>query len=295
MKKINPIPLSVTLLLIISLACVLPSIPVAAPTQDINALGTLVMQTMVAAATQTAQVLPPADTLTPSPVWTATLPPTITETPLPTLTPTPLILFTATSSVPQVSVSVATNCRVGPGRVYDRVGALLVGQVAEVVGRNASGNYWYIRNPQTGGLCWLWGEYATVTGNPSVLPVYTPPPTPTPMPDFVAEYNRLEVCNGWWVDIELENTGGIAFESFSLTIRDPSMNVVMATSSDSFTEVDGCALSSRETLNPGNSPNVSSPPFSYNPSGHELETSITLCSRNGLNGTCLTKTIRFRP
>ena len=62
-------------------------------------------------------------------------------------TPTPV--FTSTPGIPLISVTVATNCRVGPGKVYDRVGALLVGQVAEVVGRNLNGNYWYIRNPNT--------------------------------------------------------------------------------------------------------------------------------------------------
>ena len=46
--------------------------------------------------------------------------------------------------------------------------------MAEVVGRNLNGNYWYIRNPNdSNGYCWLWGEYATVTGNFAALPVFT--------------------------------------------------------------------------------------------------------------------------
>jgi hypothetical protein len=293
MSKSTPILVAVTVLLILSLACVLPNV-VPAPTQDLNALGTMVMQTMIAGASQTAQAVIPVDlgeTLTPLPTSTPE-PPTLT----PTITLSPTLVWTATSVVPQISVSVATNCRVGPGKVYDRVGALLVGQVSEVVGRSDAATYWYSRNPSSSNsYCWLWGQYATVTGNWAALPIIAPPPTPTPMPDFVAEYDRLEICSGWWVDIELENTGGIEFESIMLTIKDTATNVVLSTYSDSFNDVDGCAVSSKETLNPGNSPNISSPPFSYDPTGHELQATISLCSRNGQNGLCLTKTIKFKP
>jgi len=49
-----------------------------------------------------------------------------------------------------------------------------------VVGKYSVGNYWIINNPDSSGTCWLWGQYATVTGNTAGLPEYTPPPTPTP-------------------------------------------------------------------------------------------------------------------
>ena len=108
--------------------------------------------------------------------------PTATEipssTPFPTDTPT--ITPTSTSSVPMATVSVNTNCRTGPGVVYDLIGALLVGEQAVVVGKYTAGNYWIINNPDSSGTCWLWGQYATVTGNTAGLPEYTPPPTPTP-------------------------------------------------------------------------------------------------------------------
>ena len=100
-----------------------------------------------------------AGSQTPTATFTP-LPPT--NTPTPTLSPTPI--FTFTPLTPQISVSVATNCRAGPGKAYDRVGALLVGEFAQVVGRNPTGNYWYIRNPDSStGFCWVWGEYATLS------------------------------------------------------------------------------------------------------------------------------------
>jgi hypothetical protein len=102
------------------------------------------------------------------------------ETLLPS--PTPTITLTPTSSVPMVSVSVNTNCRTGPGVVYDLVGALLIGEQTVVIGKYTPGNYWIINNPDGVGICWLWGEYATVTGDTSGLPEYPPPPTPTPYP-----------------------------------------------------------------------------------------------------------------
>jgi len=290
MKKSSPILLSVTLLLIASMACALP----AAPTQDISAMGTAIMQTMVSGVSQTAGAVVPVDIVNPISTLTVEVP-TATQIPMATLSPTPI--FTFTPLVPQISVSVATNCRVGPGKVYDRVGALLVGQVAEVVGRDLNGNYWYIRNPnQSNGFCWLWGEFATVTGNFSVLPVYTPPPTPTPMPAFEAEYDGKDTCVGWWVEILLTNTGGISFKSISLTVRDTTNDIVLSMYSDTFTDVDGCLnSSSKDSLNPGANRTISAPPFAYDPGGHQLRATITLCSAVGQNGTCLTDVIKFTP
>lgn len=293
MRKSTRILLSVIVLIMVSLACIVPNIP--APTQDIHSLETAVMGTMVSGATQTALAGFPVgilDTPTAVPSFTPELP---TLSPTATLSPTPV--FTATPLIPLISVTVPTNCRVGPGRVYDRVGALLVGEVAEVVGRNLNGNYWYIRNPdQSNGFCWLWGEYATVTGNFAVLPVFTPPPTPTPMPDFKADYDGLESCNGWWADIDVTNTGGVTFESISMTVRDTDTDVVVSMSTDVFHDIDGCTdTNTRERLNPGDTRTVSGPVFTYNPTGHELRATITLCSRDGQNGLCITESIRFTP
>ena len=84
------------------------------------------------------------------------------------------------AAVPLVSVSMATDCRTGPGQVYDPVGVLNPGQVSEAVGLSPEGDYWLIRDPASPTtLCWLGGEYVTVTGDPSGLPVSFPPPTPT--------------------------------------------------------------------------------------------------------------------
>lgn len=103
-----------------------------------------------------------------------------TDTPTPSLTPS--ITPTHTPSVPMVSVSANTNCRKGPGIVYDNLTALLVGEEAEVVGKYTptDPDYWIIKKDSV--TCWLWGEYATVDGDTANLPEMIPPPTPTPSP-----------------------------------------------------------------------------------------------------------------
>ncbi|MBT3336328.1 MAG: hypothetical protein HN855_04605 [Anaerolineae bacterium] len=92
--------------------------------------------------------------------------------------PPPTIAFTSTPSVPMISVSVDTHCRSGPGQGYESLGALTVGKKAEVVGKRTSHEYWIIKNPDKNGECWLWGYYATVTGDTSGLPEYSIPPVP---------------------------------------------------------------------------------------------------------------------
>jgi hypothetical protein len=289
MLKSTPSLLLVAVLLIISQACTAPGISAADP----NSVNTAMVQTIVVGLTQTAGAVIPID-LVNSPIPTS-IPELPTFTPTATLSPTPF--FTSTPLIPQISVSMPTNCRVGPGKVYDRVGGLLPGEVAEVVGRNPVGNYWYIRNPRdSNGFCWLWGEYATVRGNINVLPIYTPPPTPTPTPNFEALYAGKDTCTGWWVDIELDNTGGVAFRSISLTLRDTVTDTVLSMYADSFTDLNGCSTSNtKDSLPSGASRTVSSPVFTYDPIGHKLRATITLCSNAGQSGTCVTQVVHFTP
>jgi hypothetical protein len=103
-----------------------------------------------------------------------------TSTPPPADTPadTPTITPTGTPTTPQVTVSSSTNCRTGPSTEYDLLYTMNPGQAADVIGKNTSTNYWIINFP--GGTCWLWGQYATVSGNIAVLPEYPIPPLPTP-------------------------------------------------------------------------------------------------------------------
>jgi len=114
--------------------------------------------------------------------------PTQTETLSSTMTSMATITLTPTSEKALVSVSVDTNCRSGPGTIYDYIGALLVGEQAEVVGRSDDGQYWIIKNPDRDGECWLWAQYAEIMGQVAELPLYTQPPTPTPSFDWAGTW-----------------------------------------------------------------------------------------------------------
>lgn len=86
---------------------------------------------------------------------------------------------TLTGGAVTISSTEDTNCRKGPGVMYEAVGILLVGQTSEVVARHQNGKFWLIKNPadptQT---CWVWNETTKVTGNITSLPEATPPATP---------------------------------------------------------------------------------------------------------------------
>lgn len=292
MRKSPPILFLVMILLIISLACAAPGgLPgTSMPTLDPQTAGTAMFQTMAVAQTQTARAFVPivlTDTLTPSP----TLSPTATLSPTPVLTDTPLI--------PLVSVSMNTNCRVGPGQVYEQVGALLVGQIVEVYARNPTNRYWYVRNPdETEGkeYCWVWGRYATVSGNLAAIPVFTPPPTPTPVPTYNVTFEGLQVCAGWWVDFQFTNTGGTAFRSLAITVRDTSNDKTLSLYTDQFTAIDDCVdTTTEEILGPAETVTVSVPAFAYDPSGHMLRATINLCTAPKQEGDCITQTFKFSP
>ena len=142
-----------------------------------------------------------------------------TETPSPTAS----ITLTSTSSVPMVTVSKDTNCRTGPGKEYDYLGALLIGETAEVIGKNTVTDYWIIKNPDRDGNCWLWGNYATVTGDVSKLPEAAIPPTPTPAtPEAPKGLSANKICFFNGVNYDL---GG--FVSWNDSTNETGYNVYM--------------------------------------------------------------------
>jgi len=293
----NRIYLPVMILLLTSLACSVSGLF----TPDTNAVNTSVAQTMAAMSTQ--------NTLQTSSSTSLGVIPTSTFTPeIPSLTSTQTLTatlgFTPTPLVPLISVSVDTNCRSGPGKVYDLEGALLVGEIAETFGRDPTNNYWYIRNPDSdSGSCWVWGKYATLTGPISLLPAYTPPPTPTatatstPTPAFDTDFTNLDSCDGsWWGEFKMKNTGLIPFKSVDISVKDKFTDIMLLNLADGITNMDGCLTKTTEdVLGPGDTYLLSGPAFNYNPTGHNLLVTITLCSDTGQKGMCVTNKIDFTP
>lgn len=292
-------------LLFAAYACDLPGLGLSLTNTGADATSVALTLSAIIAATQQASGQTPQP---PSPTGTTTYtapPPTATSIPTQTetatLTPSPIPYYTPTSLVPMISVSVPTNCRTGPGLPYDRVGALLVGETVQVYAVDPTGQFWYIQNPDDASeFCWVWGHYATLIGVTAFLPVYTPAPTPTPTtpaPGFDASFDSLLECSGvWYLQFRLKNTGLITFHSVEVSVKDTDTGTSVSTSNDDFFDQADCSsTTSRSQLLPGKAVMVSSPGFTYDPTGNRLKTTITLCSKTGLGGICSTENLTFRP
>ena len=145
-------PLLASLVLVLAiLACNLPS---GAPTPTATATAAPLSS---ATSTQPAATAIPSDTPLP------------TNTPLPTATSTPTIPIVWASSV-------AVNCRYGPGTAWASVSALQLNVTAEIAGRNASNDWWYIKDPlNPGSFCWVAMSVTNAAGNLAPIPVVSPP------------------------------------------------------------------------------------------------------------------------
>lgn len=160
---------------------------------NLNAAGEADIQTRVAAsvvAQEPQQPVEPLNTVVQASPTEPIATPTETLVPADTQTPTP--------DTTTVQVSLDTNCRTGPGSSkYKRIGGLNIGEIAEVVGRPSSGEYIIIKNPEGGADCWLWLEYATISGSLDGLPIL-----PVPTPVFVGISGRV------WNDFCSQFAGG---------------------------------------------------------------------------------------
>jgi hypothetical protein len=237
----------------------------------------------------------------------STFTPSITLTPIFTYTPSlsPTSTFTLTPEFPTVSVSVQTNCRFGPGSAYDVLGIMNVGETAQVVGRNASSDYWIIKLPSNPAItCWLWGKYATVVGNTTGLPVATPPSTPTPKytptlsVSYLVNYDSFDYCSTWgyYIKFKIVNNGDLTWESLWVRLVDETAGITREYYGDKFGNLVGCTVPALDdNLEPGETGYSSSVYFTYDPSGHHFSASMKLYSGVGETGTSLEKTLTFTP
>ncbi len=252
-----------------------------------------------------ATAMPSATPVTPTNTATATEEPTATATEAPT--DTPASAATATSGDPMVSVSTNTNCRYGPGNVYEPpIGALLTGEEAKVVGVPASSiDYIVIDNPDGGEDCWLWTRYATITGDLSGLPKYSIPATPTPVPTdtptpagpvFTISYKNVHTCGAnESATVSIFNTGSVIFESAKIVVDDidASSTLYSGSSNSPFvTNAGGCPPGGSQ-LEPGDNAYIVVPIGAAPPSGHDAKYSVQMCTEDGLAGDCVTRSLTF--
>ncbi|MEW5872724.1 MAG: hypothetical protein AB1894_25925 [Chloroflexota bacterium] len=233
--------------------------------------------------------------------------PQLTYTPLPTFTPlptyTPVPTFTSPPTAtwtpegpPRIVATVDTNCRLGPQAEYTRLGFLLTGQESTVHGRNDSGTWWYIANPnRPGEYCWVWTETTVVTGDTSTLPIITPPPPPAPA--FQANFSLMHLCGGVATLVfQVKNTGGKVFRSSSITIKDLSTNTFISgpeTSNDPFYSSATACSGAKGRLDPGESAFVSKGLGFTLAANTPTRAIIILCTENDQGGECVEVKVNF--
>lgn len=196
--------------------------------------------------------------------------------------------------MPRVGVSQNTNCRSGPDTAYVVLGALQVGEVAEVTGRSAEPGYWYVTGanlPENG--CWLWGEYAQVDGEVEPLPVFTPAPTPTPDVGFDLYLRSFERCGSdLYVVFAVKNVGGKRFWSGFIKVEDFSTHQVLHERTErhpfAATVLPVCPPDHGNELWPGETRYIHAP-LSHVQSGNTAIGSITLCTADYQGEYCLTE------
>lgn len=115
---------------------------------------------------------------------------------MPTLTPTrvprPSAVYAAARDFP-------VNCRFGPGVIYAIVDSLAPYQGAQVAGRDVTGAWWYLHNPNfPDQFCWVAASATDLDGEAESLPVVEPPFVTVSRLEVRAEPPRITVgCNAF--------------------------------------------------------------------------------------------------
>ncbi len=201
----------------------------------------------------------------------------------PSSTPSPTLTQTSTP-LPQVHISENTNCRYGPAEVFDLIFTFLAGDIADLVGKDQEELYWYVQHQEQEDInCWLWGKYATPEGKTTGLPVFTPPPTPTPVVDFAIAYK--ETGSGSVV-VNIKNTGDLTLESWVATFKDKVTAESVTNSSSQF--------GSSAKIPVGKANIITSAAFSASPVGHKIKATIKICTDDSQQGICVTKSAEFK-
>lgn len=181
----------------------------------INALLFAIFLTMAACSSTPAPTevtMPATETLTPS----ATPFPTATQTPLP----------------PVILANEQVNCYSGPGENgYLLVATFESGEQMDVVGKDATGQYWIVMDSKSNKGCWVESQYTSMQGFQETLPVLIPAPTITTRPNSPQNIDVTYTCEKggkpWnsyfylsilitWVDTSSNETGFEVYKNGNL-------------------------------------------------------------------------------
>lgn len=202
----------------------------------------------------------------------------------PSLTPSPTITDTPAPEKVTAILSNNTNCRLGPKDVFELIHIFLQGDKVDLLGKNQEGTFWYVQDQDTGTIqCWLWSEYASPNGVIESLPVFTPPPEPAPIMNFVLSYK--DTSGETTVIMNVRNTGNVALQSYTATFTDTVTSETIVVSGNKF--------GNAAKVSVGNIGVISSNPFSASTIGHQMNVTVKTCSEDGQAGKCFSSSINF--
>lgn len=226
----------------------------------------------------------------------ATATPSVAPTTAPTATTAPT--ETATPAPVLIGVSANTNCRTGPSAGYDYRGTMLVGETTIAHARSTVENYLYIANPdRPGEYCWLWDEYATVEGELSILPIYTPLPSPIPVPAITMGFDHILDCGSSLAVFRVHNTGRYTFMTANRHIVDLDTGKELYEST-----IDRHPFAPNGHTCPPGHENELYPdqvayihvPLKSAPAGHTARATLLVCTEDYIRGDCFVNRIDFR-
>ena len=205
-----------------------------------------------------------------------------TETPSPS--PSPTVTLTPTPEQVTAFINKNTNCRIGPKDVFELIHIFVNGDRVDLLGKNQDETFWYVKDQDGGSIeCWIWTEYADLEGSTENVPVFTPPPVPAPIMNFVLSYKST---TGKKIQVSVRNTGNVVLQSYTATYKDTVTSEVIVVSSNQF--------GSAAKISVGNTGNITSDPFSASTSDHQINVTVKACSQDGQSGKCLANTISFK-
>ncbi len=252
-----------------------------------QAAGTIVAQTLTAGApTITLTPQPPLESFTPTATATQTLAPT--------------------SDVVSLVVSKDTYCRQGaPVAEFKSIAIIKSGQLVEVIARDLDNTSYYVKNPyEENSTCWIFGKGLTPSGNVADLKVATlqptTTPTRTPAPNFSVTYSSITACAPVYAfKLYIQNLGSTPWQYISITGTDSANGFAINHTSNVFDQYSGCSTVNPQDMIPAGDDsyamNLNPGEFNYDPTGHQINLTVKLCTQDNAQGYCVSKPISFTP
>jgi hypothetical protein len=109
-------------------------------------------------------------------------------------------------------------------------------------------------------------------------------------------FTKIETCATYSMEFKVTNTGSKTLQSYTIVAKDLSEHTQQTSSSTVFSIREDCAVDEEiGFVDPGKVGYAYANNFTYNPSGHSMEATITICSHDDQTGVCATRVVKFKP